>query len=408
MRLSRKLASPRNVLIGAIALTLFVEKASAQTQPNLPPAVANDALTLPTSANISANISQWANVGLANGIHAQMRAGSDVVLRSELFTSIAFVALLIAMAMLMFRIIQWVIKSTEARVAIPVNLVELFTPLILVVLLINPVDIGGSGFAMQSIVVGTGDLLNSFQSYILTNGSKATLAGGSAVREAGAKAQIEQSIRQVQITCSATLNQEERKTCYNDGHESVQASLDSFRSAQWAKDLSAYSSEVLLQNGKNSDQLTNIGGAIGGVLGGAIKTTTDNATNFGSGLISPSIYATLLLVSSAFGVVIGILQMLMAMFFPLSIALSLAPIFDGSWVKWFTGMFQIWLSGLFLRMLTTILAIITVSGSSVSGGLYVVAATMIAAICGVIAIASVISTTTGVAGNVTNNVANLR
>lgn len=405
MRISRKLVSQRNAVIGAIALTLLAEKVSAQTQPGLPSAVVNDAFTLPSTAEITANVSQWANVGLANGIHAQMRAGSDVVLRSELFTSIAFIALLIAMAMLMFRIVQWVIKSTEAKVAVPVNFVELLAPLLLVVLLINP---SGEGFTMQTVVVGTGDLLNSFQTYILTNGNNATLAGGSAVREAGAKAEIEQAIRQVQITCSATLNQEERKTCYNDGYESVQASLDSFRSALWATNLSAYASEALLQNGKNADQLTNVGGAIGGVIGGAVNSGVSQVTSFASGLISPGTYATLLLVSSAMGVSIGILQMLMAMFFPLSIALSLAPVFDGSWVKWFTGMLQIWLSGLFLRMLTTILAIITVSGSSVSGGLYVVSTVIIASLCAVMAIFSVISTTTGVAGNVTNNVANLR
>jgi hypothetical protein len=71
-------------------------------------------------------------------------------------------------------------------------------------------------------------------------------------------------------------------------------------------------------------------------------------------------------------------------------------------------MLNIWLSGLFLRMLSTILAIVTVAGSSVSGGLYVMSIALVAATCGIMAIVTVISTLTGMANNVTVNVANLR
>jgi hypothetical protein len=397
---------PRNVLIGTIAFTLFVEKVSAQVQPTLPGGVADNIIRQNQTVNeATANLAQWANVGLANGIHAQMRAGNDVVIRSELFNAIAYVALLIASVMFMFRLLQWISKCAESQAIVPISAVQIITPLILSILLANPI---GEGFAMQTIVLGTGDLLNSMQSYILTNGANSTQAGGSAVVQAGAKAQIEQSIQSVQTECAATLNQDERKACYSDGYDSVEASLDPFRASQWAKDLSIYAGDALLRNGQDAGPLTNIGGAIGGVIGGAVKSTADKAVNFASGFLSPSIYAGLLLVSSALGVVIEILLMLVGLFFPLSIALSFAPIFEGSWVKWFTGMFQVWLSGLFLRMLVTILAIITIAGSNVSGGLYVVSVALVSCACLIIAIASVVSTVAGIANNVTSNVANLR
>ena len=399
-----KLLTPRNVLVGTAALVLVAESVSAQVQPDLNGAVINQALGNPVGS-LNSDVPQWANVGAANGIYAQMRAGNDVLLRSELFISICQVALLIAAAMFAFRLIQWGMRSAEARVPIPTNAVELMVPIFLIILLANPL---GEGFAMQTITLGTGDLLNSFQSYILTNGGKSTLAGGSAVRQATAKAESEQAINQAQVTCAATLDQAERKTCYLDAYESVSSSLEAYRLAQWSKDLTNYASTVLITEGANASQGANVVSAVGSVVGGVVKGGVDRAVNFGSGLLSPGVYGGLLLASSAFGITVGVLQMLMAMFFPLSVALSLAPAFAGSWIKWFTGMFQVWTSGLFLRMLTTILAIITTSGSSVSGGLYVVSATMIALVCMIMAIFSVISTTTGIAGNVSNNIISLR
>lgn len=398
-----KTLSRYKYFLGAIALTLIAEKATAQANPAIPIIV--EGLSSQGVRGGQGNLAQWANVELAKGIYAQMRAGTDVVIRSELFTSICFVALLIAGFMLLFLATQWIVRVAEVGAVIPINVVEILVPIFLCILLVNPI---GQGFAMQKIVLATGDLFNSMQTYILTNGGNATLEGGSAVTQANTKAEVEQSIRRAQVTCSATLKEEERRTCYTDAYDSVSASLDPYRDAQWAKNLSLYASDALLKNGKNADQLTSVGGAIGGVVGGATKDATDAVVNFGTGLISPGLYGVLLLVSSAMGLVIGILQLLTALFFPLSVSLSLAPVFRGSWIKWFTGMFQIWLSGLFLRMLVTILAIITVAGSSVSGGLYVMSATIITFICGIMAIFSVVSTVTGIANNVTNNVANLR
>jgi hypothetical protein len=261
---------------------------------------------------------------------------------------------------------------------------------------------------MQTLAIGTSDLLNGFQTYILTNGNAATQVGGSAVRQATAKARVEQSIRNSQVSCAATLNEDERRTCYTDAYEQVQASLDEFREARWASDLSIYSSDVLLKNGKNADQLTNVGSTVGSIIVDGTKKNIDGVVDFGSGILAAGTQSLLLLVSAAFGVTVGILELLMMLFFPLSIALSFCPLFSGSWIKWFTGMLNIWLSGLFLRMLSTILAIVTVAGSSVSGGLYVMSIALVAATCGIMAIVTVISTLTGMANNVTVNVANLR
>lgn len=397
---------PRNLLISGIIFTLIVEKATAQTQPPLPGPVVNQAIGPGTiGQQFGGNIAQWANVQAANGIYAQMRAGQDIVLRSELFTSVAFVSLFIAAIMLMFRLTQWLLKCNEARVIVPVDPVQLLTPLFLILLLARPV---GTGFTAQTVVVGTGDLLNSFQTYILSTGSKATLAGGSAVRQANTKAQVEQSIILSQVTCAATLNQEERQVCYDDAFNSVSKMLDPFRNALWARSLSDYADQTLLRNGKFATQGSNIGSAIGGIAGAAGKIAVESTINFASGWMTPGVMSMILVVSSAFGILVGVIQMLASIFFPLSIALSFAPIFEGSWIKWFTGTFQIWIAGLFMRMLITILAIITVSGSSVSGGLYVVSVLLVSLTCGVMAVVSIISTTAGIAGNVSNNIANLK
>jgi hypothetical protein len=395
------------ILAGAAAFTLFAEKVSAQLLPN---PVLTDALkSAATNAlgpnNTIDNAAQWVSIQSASGIYAQMRAGNDVVIRSEIFGAVATVSLIIALAMFAFRLLPWMQRCSEAQVLVPFDPVEFLTPMFLALLLWNPV---GQGFAMQNVVVGTGDLLNSFQTYILATGGKATLAGGSAVKQANAKAQIENSIFKAQVNCAATLDQTARQACYDDAFNAVSAQLDPFRGAQWAIDMEKYSDQVLLRNGKFANQATNVGSAIGSGALGAGKALSDKAIGTGSGFVNPSIYATLLLMSSAFGVVIGALQTLMNMFFPLAIALSFAPAFKGSWVRWFSGIFQIWISSLFLRMLVTILAIVTVAGSSVSGGLYIFSITITSGVCALMAIFSVISTLSGTANNVTNNISSLR
>jgi hypothetical protein len=396
----------RKILIGAVAITLIAEKASAQFLPN---PVLVDALKTAASKTVDSNVidnaAQWANVQSANGIYAQMRAGNDIVIRSELFAAIAMVSFIIALVMFAFRILPWTQRCSEAHVLVPFDPVEFLTPMFLALLLWNPV---GQGFAMQNVVVGTNDLLNSFQSYILTNSGKATLSGGSAVKQANAKAQVEQSIFKAQITCAATLDQEKRQKCYDDAFNAVSAQLDPFRNAEWAVSMDQYADQVLLRNGKFAGQSTNVGSAINAAGNVAASAVSDKLIGIGTGFTNPGIYATLLLISTAFGVVIGVLQTLMSIFFPLSIALSFAPAFKGTWVRWFTGIFQIWVSSLFLRILVTILATVTVAGSSVSGGLYVFSISMVSGVCALMAIFSVISTLSGTAGNVTNNITSLR
>jgi hypothetical protein len=393
------------ILSAVAALTLIAEKVSAQV---VPKAVLDDALGTargPLGDKNIDNFAQWANIQSSSGIYNQMRAGNDIVIRSELFGAVAFVALIIAVVMLMFRLLPWMQRCSDAGVLVPFDPIEFLTPLFLALLLANPT---GQGFAMQNVVIGTNDLLNSFQTYILAQGGKATLDGGSAVRQANGKAQIEQSIYKAQITCSATLDQVQRQACYEDASSAVSAQLEPFKDARWAQDLDRYSAEVLLRNGKYAGQASNIGGAIGSTVGKAAKGLSDKVIGIGTGFLNPATYATLLLVSTAFGVVIGVLQTLMNIFFPLSIALSFAPAFRGTWVRWFSGIFQIWMSSLFLRMLVSILAIVTVSGSSVSGGLYVIAIAITAAVCSIMAAFSVISTLTGTANNVVSNIASLR
>jgi hypothetical protein len=396
----------RKVLVGAAAITLLAEKASAQFLPNpvIVDAIRNTASKV-VGNNAVDNAAQWVNVQSSEGIYAQMRAGNDVVIRSEIFSAVATVSIIIAIAMLMFRLLPWMQRCAEAQVLVPFDPVEFLTPMFLALLLWNPV---GQGFAMQNVVVGTNDLLNSFQTYILSNGSKGTLAGGSAVKQANTKAQVEQSIFKAQVTCSATLDQEKRQKCYDDAFEAISAQLDPYRDALWATTMANYSDQVLLRDGKFANQATNIGGVIGSAVGGTGKAVSDKLIGMGTGFTNPAIYATLLLLSSAFGVVIGSLQTLMSIFFPLSLALSFAPAFKGTWVRWFSGIFQIWVSSLFLRLLVTILALVTVSGSSVSGGLYVFSISITSAVCAFMAIFSVISTLSGTAGNVTNNIASLR
>jgi hypothetical protein len=394
------------IISGAAVFTLVAEKVSAQTVPNpvLAEALRNAATTAIGSSPLD-NAAQWVNVQSANGIYQQMRAGNDVVIRSEIFGAVATVSIIIALVMFLFRILPWMQRCAEAQVLVPFDPVEFLTPLFLALLLWNPV---GQGFAMQNVVVGTNDLLNSFQTYILATGGKSTLAGGSAVKQANAKAQIEQSIFKAQVTCSATLDQTQRQTCYDDAFNAVSKQLDPFRSAQWAINMEKYSDQVLLRNGKFANQATNISGALNSAVAGAGKAASDILIGTGTGFTNPVVYATLMLVSSAFGIVIGALQTLMNVFFPLSIALSFAPAFKGTWVRWFSGIFQIWVSSLFLRMLVTILAIVTVSGSSVSGGLYVFSISLTSLVCGLMAIFSVISTLSGTASNVTNNITSLR
>jgi hypothetical protein len=396
----------RKILIGAVAITLIAEKASAQFLPN---PVLVDALKTAASKTVGSNVidnaAQWVNVQSANGIYAQMRAGNDIVIRSELFAAIATVSLIIALAMFAFRILPWIHRCSEAQVLVPFDPIEFLTPMFLALLLWNPV---GQGFAMQNVVVGTNDLLNSFQSYILTNGGKATLSSGSAVKQANAKAQVEQSIFKAQVTCAATLDQEKRQKCYDDAFNAVSAQLDPFRDAEWAISMDQYADQVLLRNGKFAGQSTNVGSVVNAAGNRAASAVSDKLIGIGTGFTNPGIYATLLLLSTAFGVVIGVLQTLMSIFFPLSIALSFAPAFKGTWVRWFTGIFQIWVSSLFLRILVTILATVTVAGSSVSGGLYVFSISMVSGVCALMAIFSVISTLSGTAGNVTNNITSLR
>jgi hypothetical protein len=398
------------ILVGAASFTLIAEKASAGfvpgqniPKPTLPTPVVQDALTI--DSHMIDNAAQWVNIQATNGIYAQMRAGNDVVIRSEVFGAIAFVSLIIAIVMFLFRILPWMQRCAEAQVIVPFDPIEFLTPLFLAFLLWNPT---GNGFAMQNVVVGTNDLLNSFQSYILKTGGKATLAGGSAVKQANAKGQIELSIYRSQVSCSATLDQEQRQKCYDDAFNAVSAQLKPFVGAVWATDMETYADKVLLREGKFANQATNVGSAIGGVVGGAAKRASDSLIGIGTGFLSPVVYSLLLLASSSFGVVIGSLLTLMDLFFPLSIALSFAPSFKGTWVKWFSGIFQVWLSSLFLRLLVTILAIVTVSGSSVSGGLYVISICITSGVCAVMAIVSVITTLSGTANNITNNIGNLR
>jgi hypothetical protein len=176
----------------------------------------------------------------------------------------------------------------------------------------------------------------------------------------------------------------------------------------WGADLFKYADQVLLDQGMNGTQAGNIGGAVGGVLGGSAKAVGDGIANTVSSILSPVNYAALLLVSTALGVVIEYIKLMSSLFFPLSIALSLFPVLKNSWVLWFKGIFQIWVSSLFLRMLVTISAIVTVSGASVSGELYVVSSVFLSIICAVMAVFSIISSVTGIANNVISNVANFR
>lgn len=381
------------VLAGAGAFTILFQGVAGAQNP------------FAGAANPIDNAAQWANVNSAQGIYNQMRYGNDIILRSEMFGAIATVSLIIAIVMFMFRLIPWVTRCAEAGVVVPVDMVEFMTPLLLTLLLLNPT---GQGFAMQNIVTGTNDLFNSFQSYILVNGGNATLTNGSAVKQANAKSQIEMSIRRAQLTCAATLDQTQRQTCYDDAFNSVSAQLDPYIGSLWAQDMQTYSDKVLLRQGKFANQGTNVGSAAGGIAEGIGKGVSDTAISIGLGVLNPEIYSLLLLVSSSFGVVIGVLQTLMNVFFPFTIALSFAPAFKGSWVRWFTGIFQIFISGLFLRMLVTFLAIISVSGASVSGGLYTVSIALTSSVCAIMAIVSVISTLTGMANNVTSNITNLR
>jgi hypothetical protein len=59
-------------------------------------------------------------------------------------------------------------------------------------------------------------------------------------------------------------------------------------------------------------------------------------------------------------------------------------------------------------MLVTILAIVSVSGASVSGGLYVVSVLIVTLVCAAMAVVSVITTLTGIINNVTGNISSLR
>jgi hypothetical protein len=210
----------RNVILATLALTLFVSKVSAQVQPSLPSRIINKAIDAPRGAGQSINGAfaegaQWLNIGLAKGIYAQMRSGTETVLHSELFGAICLVSLIIAFIALSFRFITWLVHCARLEMFLPTIFLDMIAPIFLIILLANPT---GQGFALQRIVLGTGDLLNGFQTYILQKGGTATKAGGSAVRQATVKSQVEQSIRAVQIDCAATLNETDRKSCYQDGY----------------------------------------------------------------------------------------------------------------------------------------------------------------------------------------------
>jgi hypothetical protein len=410
----------RNVLVLSTALAVVANKVVAQTpspsatpapvQPSLGSQVINTVIAAPQQVTQGINnaIGQGANavnLTLAQGIYDQMRMGNELVIKSELFEAIADVSLIFAFMALGFLTIEWLLRCVRVQFILPDIFMKLIQPILLIMLLANPT---GQGFAMQSIVLGSGDLLNSFQTFILRQGGTAIQANGSAVKQANAKTLAEQTIRTIQIDCLSKLDETQRKSCFEEGYDQVTTQLNPYLTTQWGQGMAQYAEETLITNGANNTQLGQIGSAAAGVATGVGTSVLKTVSGTATAAFSPATYALLLLISSAIGIVIEVLKLYTSLFFPLSIAISLFPVAAGSWHLWFKGMFGTWISSLFLRLLVTVTAMITVAGSSITGELYTLTSVIIAIVCGLIAILSLISTLSGIARNVTTNIANFR
>jgi hypothetical protein len=421
------------VFLLTTGFAVVVQKVMAQpTQPSLPASAINAATQAQQNPIQSLNqgmagLANSASIATAQGIYDQMRAGNELVIKSELFSAIVYVTLIVAFVAIAFISIDWLLYCKRTGFLSPDIIPRLFVPIILIIVLTSSV---AQGFGMQNMVLGTQDLFDSFQTYILQQGSTASGPGGSAVQQANTKALAEQTIREGQQECYSKLDESKRTACFQQAYEQVLAQLNPYLSRTWGQQLAQYAEDTLITNGANTaaPAATNNSGSpglgaslSGGALGGAalgqaissgganpISSVVNGVTGLATAALSPGLYAGLLLINIGMGLLIEILKTFSGLFLPFSIAISLFPVARGSWILWFKGIFGIWISGLFLRILITVIAIVTVAGSSISGEIYVITSFFITIVCAIMGVLSFLSSLTGIARNVTENIASYR